>query len=223
MAGRFPQRTRLRKHPRTHRGIMRGRDPQDRRARRFRRTPGCSRPLCAGVRRSRIGPGCASRAFHRGLRRHRAEHFAQAVFGVHGRSRHGDLLYFVFGLRSDHPIHVETGGRRPPRLHRSLGWARVRTREVGDAPCFGGGRVRRAPVEFPRALDQGTGSQGSCDFGARSAHGRSAGRGRRNGGPGRPMPCGVGICVGCVVGRSDGGYSRTCVDGPVYQAGEVRW
>jgi len=38
-----------------------------------------------------------------------------------------------------------------------------------------------------------------------------------------PMPCGVGICVGCVVGRSDGGYSRTCVDGPVYQAGEVRW
>jgi len=38
-----------------------------------------------------------------------------------------------------------------------------------------------------------------------------------------PMPCGVGICVGCVVGRPDGTYSRTCVDGPVYQAGEVRW
>ncbi|MFM7322177.1 MAG: dihydroorotate dehydrogenase electron transfer subunit [Armatimonadota bacterium] len=38
-----------------------------------------------------------------------------------------------------------------------------------------------------------------------------------------PMPCGVGICVGCVVGKTDGTYSRTCVDGPVYSAGEVRW
>jgi dihydroorotate dehydrogenase electron transfer subunit len=38
-----------------------------------------------------------------------------------------------------------------------------------------------------------------------------------------PMPCGVGICVGCVLERHDGTFSRTCVDGPVYPSTEVRW
>ena len=37
------------------------------------------------------------------------------------------------------------------------------------------------------------------------------------------MPCGVGICVGCVVERPDGSFSRTCVEGPVYPSTEVRW
>lgn len=37
------------------------------------------------------------------------------------------------------------------------------------------------------------------------------------------MPCGVGICVGCVVGRPDGTFSRACTDGPVYRAGEIVW
>ena len=37
------------------------------------------------------------------------------------------------------------------------------------------------------------------------------------------MPCGVGICVGCVVGKPDGSFSRACTDGPVYRADEVVW
>jgi dihydroorotate dehydrogenase electron transfer subunit len=30
-----------------------------------------------------------------------------------------------------------------------------------------------------------------------------------------PMACGFGACFGCVVPLADGGYARTCVDGPV--------
>ncbi|MFM7186532.1 MAG: dihydroorotate dehydrogenase electron transfer subunit [Armatimonadota bacterium] len=37
------------------------------------------------------------------------------------------------------------------------------------------------------------------------------------------MPCGVGICVGCVVKKRDGVFSRTCTDGPVYPGCEVAW
>lgn len=36
-----------------------------------------------------------------------------------------------------------------------------------------------------------------------------------------PMPCGVGICLGCVVNLTRGGHARVCVDGPVFQIGEV--
>ncbi len=36
-----------------------------------------------------------------------------------------------------------------------------------------------------------------------------------------PMPCGVGICLGCVVPLVEGGYTRVCCDGPVYEIGEV--
>ncbi|WP_395146479.1 dihydroorotate dehydrogenase electron transfer subunit [Armatimonas sp.] len=38
-----------------------------------------------------------------------------------------------------------------------------------------------------------------------------------------PMPCGIGICVGCVLQKADGSFSRTCTDGPVYPAAEVTW
>lgn len=38
-----------------------------------------------------------------------------------------------------------------------------------------------------------------------------------------PMPCGIGICVGCVIPRPDGSFSRTCTDGPVYPALELVW
>nr|WP_309692242.1 dihydroorotate dehydrogenase electron transfer subunit [Armatimonas sp.] len=38
-----------------------------------------------------------------------------------------------------------------------------------------------------------------------------------------PMPCGIGICVGCVLQKADGSFSRTCTDGPVYPATEVTW
>lgn len=36
-----------------------------------------------------------------------------------------------------------------------------------------------------------------------------------------PMPCGMGICQGCVLPLVSGGYTRVCRDGPVYQFGEV--
>ena len=36
-----------------------------------------------------------------------------------------------------------------------------------------------------------------------------------------PMPCGVGICLGCVVPLVKGGHARVCVEGPVFQIGEV--
>lgn len=37
------------------------------------------------------------------------------------------------------------------------------------------------------------------------------------------MPCGIGICMGCAVGRPDGTFARGCVDGPVFEAREVIW
>jgi NAD(P)H-flavin reductase len=33
-----------------------------------------------------------------------------------------------------------------------------------------------------------------------------------------PMACGFGACYGCVVATVDG-YRRTCLDGPVFDAG----
>ncbi|MEW5994959.1 MAG: dihydroorotate dehydrogenase electron transfer subunit, partial [Candidatus Zixiibacteriota bacterium] len=36
-----------------------------------------------------------------------------------------------------------------------------------------------------------------------------------------PMPCGIGICLGCVVRLAEGGYARVCCDGPVFDIGEV--
>ena len=36
-----------------------------------------------------------------------------------------------------------------------------------------------------------------------------------------PMPCGIGVCLGCVVPRRDGGHARVCVDGPIFQIGEI--
>ena len=36
-----------------------------------------------------------------------------------------------------------------------------------------------------------------------------------------PMPCGIGVCLGCVVPRVDGGHSRVCLEGPVFDIGEI--
>jgi len=37
------------------------------------------------------------------------------------------------------------------------------------------------------------------------------------------MACGSGICLGCAVPRSEGGYALVCRDGPVFDAGDVAW
>ena len=36
------------------------------------------------------------------------------------------------------------------------------------------------------------------------------------------MACGVGACLSCVVDTT-GGKKRSCVDGPIFEAGEVVW
>ena len=36
-----------------------------------------------------------------------------------------------------------------------------------------------------------------------------------------PMPCGIGVCLGCVVNLRKGGHARVCADGPVFDIGEV--
>jgi len=50
--------------------------------------------------------------------------------------------------------------------------------------------------------------------------------GMRNNLPGQlsleaPMPCGIGVCLGCVVPLRKGGHARVCRDGPVFDIGEV--
>lgn len=37
------------------------------------------------------------------------------------------------------------------------------------------------------------------------------------------MPCGIGVCMGCVLDLTDGRRVRCCVDGPVFEASEVKW
>ena len=37
------------------------------------------------------------------------------------------------------------------------------------------------------------------------------------------MPCGIGVCMGCVLDLADGRRVRACVDGPVFDATEVAW
>ncbi len=37
-----------------------------------------------------------------------------------------------------------------------------------------------------------------------------------------PMPCGIGICMGCVVPLTDGGHARVCREGPVFDIGRVK-
>ncbi len=37
------------------------------------------------------------------------------------------------------------------------------------------------------------------------------------------MPCGVGVCMGCVLDLADGRRVRCCVDGPVFEVREVSW
>lgn len=38
-----------------------------------------------------------------------------------------------------------------------------------------------------------------------------------------PMGCGTGLCMGCAAPRKGGGYWRTCLEGPVFPANQLRW
>lgn len=38
-----------------------------------------------------------------------------------------------------------------------------------------------------------------------------------------PMPCGVGVCMGCVIDLQDGKRIRACTEGPVFDARKVIW
>ena len=37
------------------------------------------------------------------------------------------------------------------------------------------------------------------------------------------MGCGTGVCLGCAVPLTSGGYNRACKEGPVYRAAEIDW
>lgn len=37
------------------------------------------------------------------------------------------------------------------------------------------------------------------------------------------MPCGIGVCMGCVLDLADGRRVRCCVSGPVFEASEIKW
>jgi dihydroorotate dehydrogenase electron transfer subunit len=37
------------------------------------------------------------------------------------------------------------------------------------------------------------------------------------------MGCGTGVCLGCAVPRTRGGFDRACKEGPVYRASDVDW
>jgi dihydroorotate dehydrogenase electron transfer subunit len=37
------------------------------------------------------------------------------------------------------------------------------------------------------------------------------------------MGCGTGVCLGCAVPLTRGGYDRACTDGPVYRARDIDW
>jgi len=37
------------------------------------------------------------------------------------------------------------------------------------------------------------------------------------------MGCGTGVCLGCAVPLTRGGYDRACTEGPVYRAADVDW
>ena len=37
------------------------------------------------------------------------------------------------------------------------------------------------------------------------------------------MGCGTGVCLGCAIPLSRGGYDRACKEGPVYRAADVDW
>jgi dihydroorotate dehydrogenase electron transfer subunit len=37
------------------------------------------------------------------------------------------------------------------------------------------------------------------------------------------MGCGTGVCLGCAVPKTAGGYDRACKEGPVYRAADVDW
>jgi dihydroorotate dehydrogenase electron transfer subunit len=36
-----------------------------------------------------------------------------------------------------------------------------------------------------------------------------------------PMPCGIGVCLGCIVPEKKGGHARVCQEGPIFEVGEV--
>ncbi|MBN1131139.1 MAG: dihydroorotate dehydrogenase electron transfer subunit [Chitinispirillaceae bacterium] len=37
------------------------------------------------------------------------------------------------------------------------------------------------------------------------------------------MACGVGACMGCAVKMAGGGFKRACIEGPVFDSGEIAW
>jgi dihydroorotate dehydrogenase electron transfer subunit len=124
-------------------------------------------------------------------------------------------IHFFYGGRTAADIVERTRLRR-------LG---VDLRAVTEDGTFGGKGLVTAPVEeFITAESEhkfrlfGCGPEGMLKATDALA--------RRLGVPGQismeaPMPCGIGVCLGCVVPLNSGGHARVCHDGPVFDIGEV--
>ncbi len=106
-------------------------------------------------------------------------------------------------------------------------------------------RIRKTGVKvYPATLDGSSGFKGLVTEAIAHAIDREAGNirlyacgpegmlkavddlGRARNIPGQlsleaPMPCGIGVCLGCIRTLRAGGYTRVCREGPVYEIGEV--
>ena len=126
-----------------------------------------------------------------------------------------EKIEFFYGGRTADEI-VERG-----RI-KALG---VKFRPVTDDGSFGArGLVTEAVDEYVR--ERGTGKLRLYACGPEAMLKAADELARRHGIPGQlsleaHMPCGFGVCLGCVVPLRAGGHARVCAEGPVFDIGEV--
>ncbi len=120
-------------------------------------------------------------------------------------ARHKDLLLCEEELRAagvDARPHTEDGSWGA--VGRVTDGLRPLLEERGDTPltvyCCGPTPMMRAVAEL--CLSHGVPCQVSMEVG---------------------MPCGLGVCMACVLDLADGRRVRCCTEGPVFRAEEVRW
>ncbi len=141
------------------------------------------------------------------------------------------LLYLAAEMvRRDHPpdsIEFFYGGKSAPDI---LDSRRIKRLGVNFHPVTEDGSLGRKglitePVErFIK--DHGTTGLRIYGCGPEGMLKATDALGLKYGIPGQisveaPMPCGTGICLGCVVPLVKGGYARVCCDGPVFALGEI--
>ncbi len=123
---------------------------------------------------------------------------ARILLGARSSTDFGDLTDFE-GLSAELRIATEDGSRGERGLVTALLPAAL---AEGDAPVYVCG-----PTPMMRAVAE-----------IATEAGRRCWVSLEN-----PMACGFGVCLGCAVPRSGGGFALVCKDGPVFEASEVDW